>query len=259
VFQSRTDWRKRMAAAQTLGIRLANLSVVSADLAEIGVTYVFPKNLLKRFVQCADLRTSIGAFVYGRGVKESENVMEIRCLVFVPQLGTHEGVQLASKEMSHPALEGLEPLGWIATSSIVSGTVTPSLAKKHAHLVEQFDLWTPQSVVFVVGFPPGSVEIAGFSMTLEGLQWASESMDTSNYSVETHTRHEQLMLTDAFNGFLLSPPRGVFHYNFNQAKFSPDMSFSLNVLLPLPFYAPEHRVQHFLAFSAGDDGAQELD
>jgi pre-mRNA-processing factor 8 len=62
-----------------------------------------------------------------------------------------------------------------------------------------------------------------------------------------------MLLTDAFNGFILSPSGGVFHYNFNQARFAPDMPFDLNIQLPLPFYAPEHRTAHFLAFT-GEDG-----
>ena len=42
-------------------------------------------------------------------------VKEIRCIVMVPQSGTHQLVNLPNLLPQHEYLEGFEPLGWIHT------------------------------------------------------------------------------------------------------------------------------------------------
>ena len=108
-FASKTDWRVRAIAATNLHLRTKNVFVSSDDIKEEGYTYIFPKNLLKKFVTISDLRTQVSGFLYGVSPPENpqvhisictciidqhfhSQVKEIRCVVMPPQWGTHKEV-----------------------------------------------------------------------------------------------------------------------------------------------------------------------
>lgn len=65
VFSSRTDWRIRALSAATLHLRTAHIYVNSDEVIEVGFTYVMPKNVLKKFICCSDLRTKVCGLLYG--------------------------------------------------------------------------------------------------------------------------------------------------------------------------------------------------
>merc|ERR1711907_239957 len=64
MFSSKTDWRTRAISATNLHVRTNHIYVNSDDIKEAGFTYVLPKNILKKFITIADLRTQIGLFVW---------------------------------------------------------------------------------------------------------------------------------------------------------------------------------------------------
>ena len=59
-------------------------------LQETGFTYVMPKNILNKFICISDLRTQIMGYLYGFSPPDNPQVKEIRCVVMVPQHGTHQ-------------------------------------------------------------------------------------------------------------------------------------------------------------------------
>ena len=59
-FGSKTDWRVRAISATNLHLRVNHIYVNSDDIKETGYTYIVPKNLLKKFICIADLRTQVG-------------------------------------------------------------------------------------------------------------------------------------------------------------------------------------------------------
>jgi pre-mRNA-processing factor 8 len=59
VFGSKTDWRVRAISSTNLHLRVNHIYVNNADLKETGFTYVMPKNVLKKFICIADLRTQV--------------------------------------------------------------------------------------------------------------------------------------------------------------------------------------------------------
>lgn len=82
---------------------------------ETGYTYIMPKNILKKFICVADLRTQIAGYLYGISPPDNPQVKEIRCIVMPPQWGTHQQVHLPSALPEHDFLNDLEPLGWMHT------------------------------------------------------------------------------------------------------------------------------------------------
>ena len=84
-------------------------------LQEAGYTYIMPKNILKKFICIADLRTQIAGYIYGVSPPDNPQVKEIRCIVMAPQFGNHQQVHLPSALPEHEFLGDLEPLGWLHT------------------------------------------------------------------------------------------------------------------------------------------------
>lgn len=74
-----------------------------------------PKNVLKKFICIADLRTQISGYLYGLSPPDNPQVKEIRCIAMPPQWGTHQQVHLPSALPEHEFLSDLEPLGWMHT------------------------------------------------------------------------------------------------------------------------------------------------
>lgn len=64
-FGSKTEWRIRAISAANLHLRVNHIYVNSDDIRDTGYTYVMPKNLLKKFICIADLRTQISGYMYG--------------------------------------------------------------------------------------------------------------------------------------------------------------------------------------------------
>lgn len=84
-------------------------------MQETGYTYIMPKNILKKFICIADLRTQISGYLYGVSPPDNPQVKEIRCIAMPPQWGTHQQVHLPSALPEHDFLNDLEPLGWMHT------------------------------------------------------------------------------------------------------------------------------------------------
>lgn len=89
-FSSKTEWRIRAISATNLHLRTSHIYVNTEDIKESGFTYVFPKNILKRFICISDLRTEVAGFLYGVSPPDNDLVKEIRAIVLVPQWGTHQ-------------------------------------------------------------------------------------------------------------------------------------------------------------------------
>ena len=73
-FGSKTDWRVRAISAANLHLRVNHIYVNSDDIRETGYTYVLPKNVLRRFICIADLRTQVAGYLYGASPPDNPQV-----------------------------------------------------------------------------------------------------------------------------------------------------------------------------------------
>jgi len=80
-FGSKTDWRVRAISAANLHLRVNHIYVNSESIRESGYTYVLPKNVLKKFICIADLRTQVAGFLYG--VSPPDNAQVCWCCIIV--------------------------------------------------------------------------------------------------------------------------------------------------------------------------------
>ena len=60
-FSSKTEWRIRALSACNLHLRTNHIYVASEDIKETGFTYILAKNLLRKFICIADLRTQVSS------------------------------------------------------------------------------------------------------------------------------------------------------------------------------------------------------
>ncbi|KAF8817981.1 pre-mRna processing splicing factor PRP8 [Cardiosporidium cionae] len=260
VFLSKTDWRVRAISAASLTLRTHHIYVNSDDIKEMGFTYVLPKNLLKKMICIADLRTQIGAFLYGISPPDNPHVKEIRCMVMVPQVGSHQNVTLPQQLPEHEYLKDMECLGWIHTQPTENPQLSPQDVTTHARILADNKSWDANAtVVMTCSFTPGSCSLTAYKLTPQGYTWGKSNKDTGpNPSGYLPSFHEkvQILLSDIFLGFFMVPDGHIWNYNFMGVKHSANMKYSLILDNPREFYDEIHRPSHFLQFTQMDPTAQ---
>lgn len=116
-FKSHSDWRVRAISATNLHSRTNHIYPNADDVKENNFTYVFAKNILKKFIIISDLRTQVAGFIYGVSPPDNAQIKEIRCIVVPPQAGSHQNVIIPENLPDTEYLNNLEPLGFIHTQA----------------------------------------------------------------------------------------------------------------------------------------------
>eukprot|EP00940_MAST-03C_sp_MAST-3C-sp2_P002707 g2707.t1 len=250
---SKTDWRVRAISSTNLPLRTKHIYVSSDSIRETGFTYVLPKNVLKKFICIADLRTQIAGYMYGLSPPDNDKVKEIRAIIMVPQVGTVRNVKLPDQLPRHEYLEDLEPLGWIHTQPNEGTHISPGDVAMHAKIMGDNKSWDGEkTIVTTVSFTPGSCSLAAYKLTMDGFEWGRKYKDEipgrARGFAKSHYEKVQLLLSDAFSGFFMTPAEGSWNYNFMGVKHSRNMKYDLKLANPLEFYHEIHRPQHFLQF-----------
>jgi pre-mRNA-processing factor 8 len=261
-FNTRTDWRVRAISATNLHLRKNHIYVSSQDIDESGYTYVMPKNILSQFITISDLRTQVAAYLYGTSPPGNDMIKEVRCIVLVPQVASHQGVTLPRRMPTNEFLEDLEPLGWLHTQPNETAQLAPQDAAMHAGFCEDNADWDgDRTVTMTCAFTPGSCSLTAYKLTSEGFEWGKENRGKGaelagmqGYTT-AHFERTQLLLSDRFMGFFMVPSDDVWNYNFMGVKHSSSMEYSLKLGIPLEFYNETHRPNHFLTFANMEDEA----
>jgi len=266
-FQSRSDWRVRAISATNLHLRTNHIYVSSDDIEESGYTYILPKNILKKFIMISDLRIQVAGYLYGVSPEDNPQVKEIRCIVLVPQHGTHQYVSLPSQLPGHEYLEELEPLGWIHTQPNELPQLSPYDVTMHAKTMVDNESWSiDKTCVITCSFTPGSCSLAAYKLTPGGFDWGRNNKESSSNPqgyAPSYYEKVQMLLSDKFLGFFMTPAEGSWNYNFEGVKHSASMKYDLQLANPKEFYNELHRPKHFLNFAAAEetneDGADRED
>ncbi len=260
-FASKTEWQTRAIASTNLRMKSNNMYVSPMDGDGNDVTYVMPKNILKRFIAIADLRVQVAGYLYGSSPPDNDEVKEIKCIVMVPQIGGLRNVQLPQQLPQHELLKGMEPLGIIHTAS---GGELPYMSAAdvthHARLLEAHSAWDKQGTLTVtVSFTPGSVSVSAWALTPQGYKWGAENRDVGSDQPQGFTtvmgEKRQMLLSEKFRGFFLVPESGRWNYSFMGSAFNGIEKKPVRVKLdtPMPFYSDLHRPIHFSSFNELED------
>jgi pre-mRNA-processing factor 8 len=246
-FISRTDWRIRAVSSTNLHLRTSHI-YVHKDEEDPSLVLVFPKNILKKFITIADLKTHIGGYLYGLTPSDHQEVREVRCIVMVPQVGSHQSVTFPKLLPDHPYLKDLQPLGWVHTQPAETSMLSPSDVMFTANIVTDNENWAEASSVVTVSLTPGSCTLSAYRLTPVGIEWGKNAKDTSDFS-NAYFKRVQLLLTDKFFGFFMVPDNGVWNCNFTGIGHSLHMKYGLVIDNPKEFYHDIHRPSHFLQFA----------
>ena len=278
VFASKTDWRVRAISATNLHLRTNHIYVASDQLDESGLTYVLPKNVLKKFITVADLRTQIACYLYGASPPDNPLVKEIRCIALVPQWGTHQLVHLPSQLPQHGYLDNLDFLGLMHTQPNELPQLSPQDVAAYAAMVKAHQATATaggsagpspsisSSIILTCSFTPGSASLTAYQLTSAGYEWGLKCKEPlhnpAGYSASFASRLP-LLLSDRFLGYYLVPDSVEWNYNFQGARWSAGLQYSMTLGVPKDFYHPTHRSGHFLKFVSGaqpdDEGADRED
>jgi pre-mRNA-processing factor 8 len=231
--------------------------VNSDEVKDSGYTYILPKNVLKKFIVISDLRTQIAGYMYGVSPPDNPQVKEIRCIVLAPQWGTHQTVHLPNSLPNHDLLKDLEPLGWIHTQPNELPQLSPQDVSLHAKVLVDNSSWDGEKTIIITcSFTPGSVSLTAYKLTPGGFEWGRTNTDKGNNPkgyLPSHYEKVQMLLSDRFLGFFMTPLQGSWNYNFMGVRHDPNMRYDLELANPKEFYHEDHRPSHFLNFSAIDD------
>lgn len=262
-FSSKTDWRIRAISASNLHLRTNQIYVSSDDIKETGYTYVFPKNLLKKFITIADLRTQICGFMYGVSPPDNDMVKEIHCIAIPPQRGTHQNVILPQYLPDNEVLEDLQPLGWIHTQPNELPQLSPYDVVQHSRLVSEHDDWNiDRCIVMTCSFTPGSVSLKAYKLSEGGLEWGIKNKNSASNPqgyLQSHYEKVQMLLSDKFRGFFMVPDDGLWNFNFVGMADRENSKYGMDIGNPLDFYAEAHRKDHFFKFAELEETATEQD
>ena len=256
VFSSKSDWRVRAISATHLPLRLQHIYVSNDDVKDdaSSYTYVLPKNILRAFITAADLRTQVAAYLYGVSPPDNKQVKEIKAVVWVPQRGNNNSVELPSQlPRDDFLLKDLEPLGWIKTQALELPHLSPTDVTTQAKIMAEHPEWTSSSICITCAFTPGSVSLSAHNLTVPGFEWGRKNTDTSpnppGFNPNMSER-VQLLLSDRVLGMTLVPEGRVWNYGVGLTQmWSPNLHYSVQLDTPLLFWAEEHRPTAFLSVS----------
>lgn len=264
-FNTRTDWRIRAISATNLHLRTNHIYVSSEEISDSGFTYVLPKNILSKFITISDLRTQVAGYLYGVSPPDNAQVKEVRCIVLVPQIGTHQSVSLPRRLPDHEYLADLEPLGWLHTQPSELPQLPAQDVIMHSRIMSDNQSWDGEkSIIITCSFTPGSCSLTAYKLTPNGYEWGRTNRDigasAQGYS-PSHYERVQMLLSDKFLGYFMMPDDEVWNYNFMGVKHSLGIEYSLSLGIPKEFYNEIHRPSHFLQFTAMEeaDNAAEAD
>ena len=259
-FSSKTEWRVRAISATNLPLRTRHIYVTNDNVRESGITYIVPKNVLKKFITVSDLRTQICGFMYGFSPPDNPQVKEVHTIVMVPQWGTHQTVHLPNQLPEHEYLEDMEALGWIHTQPNELPQMSPYDCVTHAKIMADNESWElEKTAIITVSFTPGSCTLTAYKLTVQGYEWGRENKDgganPQGYS-PAHYEHVQMLLSDKYQGWFMTPAEGSWNYNFIGVKHKPSMRYALQLSNPREFYHESHRPGHFMQFKQIEDMAE---
>lgn len=259
VFKSHNDWRLRALSATNMLMRTQNIWVNTDDVKDNGFTYVMPKNLLKKFVCIADLKTPIFGYMYGTTVEGL--VKEIKSIVVVPQVGNRDIITIPQQMPESEFLKGLEPIGWIHTCPDDKGFLTLSDAMMQAKFISENSSWQlDKTMVLNVGFTPGSISLTAYKLNLSGYEWLRANKETNpNPAAFTNAYYDkiQLLLSERFLGFFMIPDNMIWNYNFVGLGVVHNLKYAIIPGNPKDFYHESHRPSHFLRFIRSEDDKEE--
>jgi pre-mRNA-processing factor 8 len=257
---SKTDWRVRAISAANLHLRTNHVYVRTNDAKEDGYIYIMPNNLLKKFICIADLRTQIAGFIYGISSPQNNQVREVRCILMPPQWGNQQQVKIPHTIPKHTFIDEFEPLGWIHTQPNDLPEMSATDFVAHTRMLNMFPSWNGERcITLVVSFTPGSCSLTAYRLNSQGYEAARELCQSSRpdelYERIRPTFYDkmQLLLSDQFMGFFMTPDTGIWNYNFMGVKFAYNIKYGLKLSNPYEFYHELHRPVHFLEVCTIED------
>lgn len=133
----------------------------------------------------------------------------------------------------------------------------------HAKMLDSYSTWdADKTVVMTCSFTPGSCSLSAYKLTPSGFEWGKNNTDRGNNPkgyLPSHYERVQMLLSDRFLGFFMTPAQGSWNYNFMGVRHDAGMKYSVTLANPKEFYHEVHRPAHFLNFATIEEGETTAD
>ena len=201
--------------------------------------------ILKQFIYLSDIRTQVAALLYGKVNKEDANLMEIHALIMIPQLATHQSIQMAEQLPSHSKLKSLTFLGYIQTLTTANNDqISDQISDRISDQISSSSMFhhfqgrndDQPLLAILCQFTTASITLHAYHVTNKVIH-KKENEDQV-------LPLQNIILTRQYNAFFLTAR--LWNYYFQAIKFYKQMEYQVTLQKPLTFYDNQHRFNHFL-------------
>lgn len=95
--------------------------------------------------------------------------------------------------------------------------LSPQDITLHSKIIHQNSWDGERSIIITCSFTPGSVSLTTYRLTPSGYEWGRNNTDKGNNPkgyLPSHYEKVQMLLSDRFLGYFMTPSSGVWNYNF---------------------------------------------
>lgn len=273
------NWRARSLANAAFLNEKSPVVLDTVRTTAMSDQLIFPENLVQKMLGVCDVKVQSCAYIFGHTLVEPAHVKEVVAFLIPPQAGTVRETRTPARlplDSPHLVENNLELLGILRVCECEPEITSHDLAFLGRLLKENGEdlLRAPgysaeRSLISVVmAVSTEEILIRCHSTTAEGLEWARDNWDgalrktTEEVSINYYMPCGSSLSTQTF-GFFLVPTERMWNYAFKGALWNENASFDVDVDVPLPFFHPSHRPEHFHHFvrlgEPSEDGIDQTD
>lgn len=261
------NWRPRSLADAAFLDENTIITVDTAGATGASDQLIFPEETIQKLLACCDVKVQCCAYMFGHALPDSPNIKEVLCVMIPPQFGTAVESRTPPRIPfdAPPLQEGnLSFLGIMRIGESEAQLTSHDLALQ-ARALEVNEGMVPKGfLTAVLEMSEEGVIVRCYSTTAEGIAWAQQQYEvllkkTPEAADAAHFSPCRGTLSTEARGFFLVPAERAWNYFFKGALWRENTEFYVVVDLPLPFFDPLHRPDHFTNFARIGEAAGAVD
>nr|UXY87508.1 splicing factor Prp8 [Cryptomonas sp.] len=231
-FISLNDWKIRSIATEKRNLFLRNLNVEFCISQSVNVIYIVPRNIVKYFLNISDPMFRIIGLMFGFLKERKKVLIELRVLLFPPQLYSYKLMLFQTKIDMEGILLKLKFTGFMQSMEREKITITlirEILSNFHE---SSFIKNNKDSLAFI------SINLCKYDCEILGIR-----IKYTEHKEENPVHEKiQIYLTDRFLGFFLVPKNKKWNYFFKSSLYNSFEKSEYTLDLPLSFFDYIHHI-----------------
>lgn len=252
-----SNWRARSLADATFLNANTRVTLDTDRTTSHSEQLLIPEDLAQKLLSICDVKVQCLAYLFGHSLSNMSQVMEVVAIMVPPQAGSARETRTSAKlplASSHLVNNNLKLLGILRVCECEPEIMSHDLGLLARVIEENEGISKLDSFVSVVmSLSPKEVLGRCHTITSDGMSWARDHWQgilkktPEEIPVSYYTACRCRLSTQTF-GFFLVPTERIWNYAFKGALWHENATFDVAVDIPLPFFHPSHRPEHFHHF-----------